>query len=551
MVTPPRYRVAAPCLIALLLLIVTASAFVAPQGPLGTAQAATPSFSLPEERVNVTVLQDGSVNIDYIFRFTNVQSLDGVDIGMPNPLYNLSTATARIVVGGTEQVITSIRTSPFIKTGVAVEFDPSTASTIQSAGSFDLYFHINNPHMVYRNDAVPGTAGVKFVPTWFNSQYQVGPTGLLNASIVLPAAMTNLSEALPLTNQPFNGLYFDPSTGRGVATWEGSNVDPNAQASGAFDVGVGFPSQFVAVYFDPSTDPNNQGGNLLGDIGSLFALLFPLLFVAFIVVIIIFSIRSAGRSRSDYFEPKLSVVGAGPRRDLTAVEAAIVLERPLEDVATMMLFGLIRKGKVRVLEESMPMRLQKLAPTGEHAYETAYLNAIRPDGTLDRGGLRSCLIGAIKQTSDKMNGFDLDATKLYYGAIVEKAWKEVTDAKTPEELALTLQERNDWMMMDRDYQGRMARTVFPLPILIPVGRSQVPGFPPSEGGKNLAQDYVDKVRGTSNKLVDDMKGLTRQIAPFTNPAIVAATAAAAGGFRGGGGGHCACACACACAGGGR
>ncbi len=520
-----------------------------PSGPVGTALAA-PSFSLPEERVNVTVQQDGSVNIDYLFRFADVQSLDGVDIGMPNDLYDLQTASATIIVGSSTFSPSSIRTSPFIPVGIAVEFDGATMAAIQSTGSFILMFHVNNPHMVYRNDAVPGTAGVKFVPTWFNSQYQVGPTGLLNASILLPAGMTNLSEALFLTNQPFDGLYFDPSVGRGVATWEEMNVGPDAQASGAFDVGAGFPSHYVATFFDPSTDPNNQGGNLLGDIGALVVLLFPLLFVAFFAVVIIFSIRRAAKARSDYFEPKLSVVGAGPRRDLTAVEAAIMLERPLEDVAAMMLFGLIKKGKVRVLDERMPMRLERLATTGEHPYETTYLSSIRPDGTLDRNGLRTCLVEAIKATSNKMDGFDLDATKLYYGAIVEKAWKQVTDAKTPEELAVSLQDKNDWMMMDRDYQGRMARTVFPLPILIPVGRSQVPGFPSSGSGKNIAQDYVDKVRGASNNLVDDMKGLTRQIAPFTNPAVLA-TAAAAGGFRGGGGGHCACACACACAGGGR
>jgi hypothetical protein len=424
-------------------ILFTSSMLVIPQGPLGTAQAVDYSFSVSEERVNVTILQDGSVDIDYLFRFTNVLFLDGVDIGMPNALYDLSSATARIVVGGTEQAITSIRTSPFIQTGVAVEFDSSLVSAIQSAGSFDLYFHINNPHMVYRNDAVPNTAGVKFVPTWFDPQYQVGPTGLLNASIILPAAMTNLSEALWLTNQPFTGLYFDPQSGRGVATWQATNVEPDAQASGAFDVGVGFPDQYVAVFFDPSTDPNNQGGDLLGDLGALVVLLLPLLFVAFVVAILFFSIRSAAKARSDYFEPKLSVVGAGPRRDLAAVEAAIVLERPLEDVATMMLFGLIRKEKVRVLDESMPMRLQKLAPTGEHAYETAYLNAIRADGTLDRSGLRGCLINVIKETATKMNGFDLDATKLYYGAIVEKSWKQDTDARTPEELASALRERND------------------------------------------------------------------------------------------------------------
>ena len=185
-------------------------------------------------------------------------------------------------------------------------------------------------------------------------------------------------------------------------------MDPDAQAPGAFDVGAGFQANMWPPSSIRAPTPINQDGVTYWVTSALAFLLFPLLFVAFIVTIIIFSLRAGGKSRSDYFEPKLSVVGAGPRRDLTAVEAAIVLERPLEDVATMMLFGLIRKDKVRVLDESKPMRLQKLASAGEHAYETAYLNAIRPDGTLDRNGLRGlpdrCDQGDLRQDGRLRSG---------------------------------------------------------------------------------------------------------------------------------------------------
>jgi hypothetical protein len=102
----------------------------------------------------------------------------------------------------------------------------------------------------------------------------------------------------------------------------------------------------------------------------------------------------------------------------------------------------------------------------------------------------------------------------------------------------------------------MRRTVFTHPVFLPGtwpsqgGIGKVPGFPTSGGG-NLAQDYVSKVKGASNNLVNDMKGLARQVVPFTNPIPVNSTSASRSGFSGGGGGHCACACACACAGGGR
>ena len=270
-------------------------------------------------------------------------------------------------------------------------------------------------------------------------------------------------------------------------------MNPKDQARGAFDVGVGFPASYVQVHYDPTTDPNlGGGGNIIDDMIALTCLLFPLTFIAIIIGGMISAVRSAAKRREDYFDPKLSVVGAGPRRDLTAVEAAIIMERPLEDVATMVLFGLIRKGKVKVLSESLPMRLQKLSETGEHAYENAYLGAIRPDGTMDRNMLRICLVDLIKATSKKVEGFDFNATQNYYRTIVETAWRQVIDSKTPEEIASVLNERNDWMMIDNDYEGRMRRTVFPLPVLI--GHTSAPGSGTASGPRTTSGSQVPASR---------------------------------------------------------
>ena len=147
-----------------------------PSGPVGNASAQEYSFSVSEERVNVTVMQDGSVDIDYLFVFTNVGYLDGVDVGMPNSLYDLSTAVAHIVVNGHERAPRQIRSSPYVHPGVAVEFDPATVSEVQGGGSFTLYLHINNPHMVYTDPHVADRAGIAFTPTWFDATFRVGNT---------------------------------------------------------------------------------------------------------------------------------------------------------------------------------------------------------------------------------------------------------------------------------------------------------------------------------------------------------------------------------------
>jgi len=45
-----------------------------------------------------------------------------------------------------------------------------------------------------------------------------------------------------------------------------------------------------------------------------------------------------------YLPPKISIEGKGIKRGLTAVEAGILLEEPLDKILTMILFGLIKKN---------------------------------------------------------------------------------------------------------------------------------------------------------------------------------------------------------------
>ena len=240
-----RYLMAALSIVAVLLAA----------GPLaGTASAQDISFTLDDERLLVTVNKDGSVDLNYTFSFGNVTYLDGVDIGLPNEHYNLLTATATIVVGGEERRLTDIRESPFIDVGVAVEFDEDTMNEIVSAGEFELKFHVNNPQMVYRNEMREGTAGVVVRPTWFSEEFQTGPTARMNVTILLPEGMSNRSEVLWLESDPFDPIYVDEATGRLAASWQFINVPPSQQASGAYDVGVGFPEHYVDVVFDPPAE---------------------------------------------------------------------------------------------------------------------------------------------------------------------------------------------------------------------------------------------------------------------------------------------------------
>jgi hypothetical protein len=165
---------------------------------MGEAVGESYSFSLTEERVNVTVLKDGSVDIDYYFNFTNVGFLDGVDVGLPNDRYDLSSASADVIVEGAFVPPDQFywEPSPYIDVGVAVQFLPVLTNAISDAGTFELFFHINNPQMVYLNEKVNDTVGVSFRPTWFDPNYQVGDTALLESRMMFPQGFTNESQAL-------------------------------------------------------------------------------------------------------------------------------------------------------------------------------------------------------------------------------------------------------------------------------------------------------------------------------------------------------------------
>jgi hypothetical protein len=324
-----------------------------------------------------------------------------------------------------------------------------------------------------------------------------------------------------------------------VARWSSVNVDPAAQAGGACDIGAGFPMGYVYQYYEP------EAPSILDDIVALIVELFPLIFLAVIIMVMVRGAASLRRRmNSDYYEPKLNKVGAGPRRDLTAVEAAVVLERPLDQVARMILFGLVKKGKVTISSYTDPLTLRKLSEGGDHIYEDDFLGAISKSGLVSRDKLRDCLVALVNATRDKMAHFDCAATQRYYGRMCEQAWKQVEDAGTPDDMARLLDESNDWLMVDRGYDGRIGRAMgrYPFyggPVVVPPVSGQ--------GIASAADGYVNSLRAASERLVNDMRGITRDVVQVTNPIPVNHS----GGGSGGGHYACACACACACAGGGR
>src|SRR5690606_39237583 len=110
--------------------------------------------------------------------------------------------------------------------------------------------------------------------------------------------------------------------------------------------------------------------------------------------------------RMEYLPPSLAVEGVEVRRGLTAPEAAILLEQPLNKVLSLIAFGLIRKNALRVLSRE-PLRVEPIrpAPKDLHPYETSFLAAIGPDGDLNDRAMRAVAVELVQLVNKKMKGF--------------------------------------------------------------------------------------------------------------------------------------------------
>ncbi|NIP36440.1 MAG: hypothetical protein GWN18_15910, partial [Thermoplasmata archaeon] len=327
--------------------------------------------------------------------------LDGVDVGLPNRHYDEESAWASIEIRGERYMPREIRPSPYVEIGMAVEFtDECRRAAEEGIPRVIVRFHVNNPHMVYENELRDGTVGIRFRPTWFSSYYQQGYTDTLVMRILGPEGHTELADTYYIRGMEPHSTYVT-TEGRIMASWEFEDVDPKAQADGDYDVGMAFPRARVSESFEHGL--GEMMGDFFSSLGSACCAAWPAVLIFSFMAMIFVGIGAQDRSRRmAYFDPELTVPGAGPRRDLMAVEAAVVLEVPMERVAAMVLFGLVRKGMVRVDYDADPIRVEKLEEVGEHLYETRFLSAIKDDGTVSKKFLQAAMVKLVEDVQEKM-----------------------------------------------------------------------------------------------------------------------------------------------------
>ena len=360
--------------------------------------------------------------------------------------------------------------------------------------------------------------------------------------------------------------YLDDE-GRVLYIWYHATAAPDRQ----YTFGASFPRQYV------DEGVIQTGPSSLGQFFTAMSTAFgtcccnPIpYFVAFIGGIIALSAWGQRRRKMQYLPPSMKVEGVGIKRGLTAVEAAILLETPLNKVLTMILFGLLKKGAVTVLDDS-PLKIQASEPLPAklRPYEKDFLEAAKANGTLSENRLRKMMVALVKEVNNKMKGFSRKESVAYYRDIVRRAWQQVEGAETPEVRGQRFDEHLEWTMLDGDFDDRVGRTFRTGPVYVPMwwgyyrpwttrtrpattarpstgsrpstGRVQLPTLP----GAAFAATIVNGIQSTASGIVRNVTGFTGGVTQVTNPPPKPSYS---GRSYSGGGSGCACACACACAG---
>lgn len=543
--------------------------------------AQTYLFSVPTAAADVYVNEDGTVTVEYIYRFQNspnADPIDAIDIGVPTQTYDLSSVTA--TVDG--QPVTDIEESPFVDPGIALNLHELS---IPPGGSAEVRVQIGSiRRMLFQASGVEGVqepyASFQFQPNYFGSEFVEGETDL-TVTLFLPPGMT---EEEPRYFTPNNWPGADePEAGfdaqdRVFYSWN----SPDASSSARYTFGAAFPARLVP---EDTLLTEIPGGGLFTDLGdALCPLAFCLGFFGFIVFTIVAAVRSERNRRLQYLPPRVSVEGNGIKRGLTSVEAALLMQQPMDKILTMILFSVIKKGAARVVSRD-PMKVEVLEPRPAdlRTYEEEFLKAMAEPRTRDqRESLQNLMTNLVRSVSEKMRGFSRKETVDYYENIMTKAWQQIEQADTPDMKMQMFDEAMDWTMLDRRFNDRTRDVFGPRPVFVPTwwGRydptfsrggmagPSAPSIPidtsgnrPPQGvnlpnlpGSDFAGSIVGGMQSFASNVVGDLTSFTGGVTAKTNPVPKTTSSGRRGG--GGGGRSCACACACAgcacaCAGGGR
>lgn len=525
-------------------------------------------FVLETMTVEVYWNEDGTQSLDYTMVFQNDPSghaIEFVDLGLPTSSFDAGSITATID-GKPVDYISKSEFEGEGSSGVAISLG-SNAIAPGSRGTV----HVNVGevrNILYRDSDDNQYASAVFSPAYFISSVIYGKTDLTVTFHLPPGVQPDEprwhSAPSGFPSTPVSGLDGD---GRIFYSWHNANANGHTR----YEFGASFPASYVpesAIVRQtmPSWTPKiNLDALIPFGCFSGFALLIG------------WSVYSESKRKFKYLPPQISIEGHGIKRGLTAVEAAVLLEQPLNKIFTMILFSTIKKEAAEVTSRD-PLNIKVQHPIADdlHEYEKDFLKAFQETGNKRQKLLKDTAIALVRSVSAKMKGFSRKETIAYYEDITKRAWEQVQAAGTPELVSQKFDELMGWTMLDRNFDDRTQDIFRHQPVYVPHwwGRfdpsyapktlSKIPGpasIPSTSGGKtslphlpgsDFAASLVTGVQGFSSKVVNNISDFTSKVTGTTNPLPKSSGSSRSGGRSGGCACACACAgCACACAGGGR
>ncbi len=570
------------------------------------------SFSVPQMLLEVTPNEDASVTLEYTIKFEcneGAHPIDVVDMGLPHDDYDISNMSASI--DGTP--LTGIKSSTYIDTGVEVAVDPA----IGPGDTGEFRFEATMPDMVYQDTTNSELASLRITPTWWGSAYVTGTTKLF-IGVYLPDSI-DFEKVVWQLDQQFEKMQLK---NRKAVVW----TFPETRVVQEHMVGVSFPKDWMdrvvkQTVLDLAWKWWTEDSTARLIVGILMLVAFSVwyfrftggtgtcLFIPLVIVVPVIWISSpalellgipiiallwlfgdklmAAKKRS-YLPPIESVPGGEIKRGLTAPEAAVLLERPLADVLTLTLFGMMKKRLVTMLDDDpltleVPERYQATrgerrqvaAETGTviRGYEQPFLDAImeEPGTPVPDLDLSKEVRSLVTNVAERMAGYDLPRTKEYYESIVYEAWKEARTIGEVERRDDYVDNNIGWLMLAPDHRTHFHTWHTSGRGYSPGWAAPAPDTGPATGGRTSFGDVAASFAGWSENVtgrmassmdpvsvgltdggVIDLSGADRVGMDFLES--MAESSSSGGGGYSGGGCACACAgcaCACACAGGGR
>lgn len=560
-------------------------------------------FVIPAAEVEVYLEEDGTATFWFYYEFQNNPNgapIDFIDVGMPSSDYSLNSIEAEV----NGNAITTIESSPFVDNGFALGLDDFTIQPGQSGTVTAWVTGVSSVLTPFDEGDRENYVDFQFSPNFFGSEFDRSTNTEYRVTIILPPGVGD-EEGIYYNPENWPGSDEPSEIGRTTAdnrvyySWFTDNADVHTQ----YNFGAAFPENFVpedAVVEEPPVTPPSggpSGGSSF--ISAIFNLIvgnfccagFGLVFLLIFGFSIYQGTVGAKKRKLQYLPPKMKIEGNGIKRGLTAVEAAILMEQPMDKVMTMILFGTLKKEAALVVKEDpLALEVTEPLPEGLHPYESAFLEAFKLPASKRKAALQKMMIDLVNSISEKIKGFSRKETVVYYQDIIDRAWKMVEEANTPEVKSENYNQTMEWTMLDEDYEDRTRRTFTGGPVFVPIwwpryspsyrrvigGSSGQPiptGARPTGGvgggkvslpnipGSDFAASVINGTTGLAAGVIGSVTSFTDGITNKTNPVPIATRSSGGksggGGFRGGGGGSsCACACACAgcacaCAGGGR